>query len=59
MTLKEIIENTGGVAALAKKLGVTRQSIYVWLDKKSVPRSATIQKLNSLSNGQFDVTCLY
>lgn len=44
--LKRIIESTGvGIAELAKKAGVTRQTLYNILDGASKPTLATVERV--------------
>ena len=59
MTLEEVIQQRGSVVSLAEALGVTRQAVYMWLSKKQVPNRGTIEKLREITDGEFDVSCLY
>ena len=37
MTKKQAIEWAGGVAQLAKKLGLSRQAVHQWPKRKQIP----------------------
>jgi DNA-binding transcriptional regulator YdaS (Cro superfamily) len=41
--IKKAIEMAGGANALAAKLGVTHQAVYVWLRKGWVPSQRALQ----------------
>jgi DNA-binding transcriptional regulator YdaS (Cro superfamily) len=44
--VKVAVENAGGVTALAPRINVSRQAIYLWIEKGSIPprRCADVER---------------
>jgi DNA-binding phage protein len=54
MNLKEWVASQGGCAEVARRLGVTRQVVYIWVTGKGTPTAKRIGELIALSKGKLD-----
>lgn len=59
MRLRTWINNNGGAGKVSKRLGITRFTIYYWLNGSTVPRPRTLKKLLRMAKGQLQVTDFY
>ncbi|UCS82866.1 prophage repressor [Yersinia phage vB_YenS_P400] len=50
--LNDVISYAGSVAALAELLGMTRQSVYYWVERGSVSKSGAM-KIEEVTSGRF------
>lgn len=52
MPLSKWISAVGGIAAASRLLGITRATIYKWLDGSAQPRAATMARIVLVSGGK-------
>lgn len=50
--LSRWIDSQGGVAAVAKKLKVTRQAVYIWRSGLGAPKHKTVERIVKLAKGK-------
>ena len=43
MKPKDVVKHFGGIVQTAEALGVTRQAVYMWLDRKKIPYQRACQ----------------
>jgi hypothetical protein len=41
--VRELITKLGGVSAVSKRLNITRQSIYYWIDADRIPETSAFK----------------
>lgn len=58
MKLAEWISAQGGRCAVARQLGISRDTIHYWLAKKTSPRLKTMRKIEKLSGGRVTVEAI-
>ena len=56
--LSKTIEYLGGAEAVANLCGVTKDAVYKWMSRKSIPYKHAVKLLDNLSDGKTTLTDL-
>lgn len=51
MTFRDWVTKCGGAGAVARKLGVSKETVLFWLKRRGNPKTLTIAKMIKLSDG--------